>query len=459
MPALRPTFDATTTIGFFLVVFICACLMPIQSDTWWHLRAGQEMWSRHFLMFHDEFSFTATGAYWPNHEWLSEIAFYLAYWIGGLPGLTLLAAACLTGAIVLSWHLMRGAPVTKLLFMAAAMSSIVMVWTVRPHIFTLLLLMVLMQLLLRETYWPLPGLFVVWANLHGGVALGLVVLAAVTLSEGWMGGRAKLRRMLVVCAACFGATLLTPLGLGLWTTIPESIQKSMANGIAEWRPPFDFGWRHTGFWAIAASLLVAVAVRRRAIATREDAALVLTALALLPLALRSSRNITPFVLMAGPALSRLVPLMSGGSARARVEHHRFNAALLTACAVVGMVAVAGAWSRPAKRLQWEPLSHEVIEAIRRCQGRLYNRFDDGGYVIWFAPDVPVFVDNRQDPYPLTFLQDHLHREQSGDFDEVFGRYAVTCAFLPHESPTAQQLLARGWRVGAQDQRWLVIQAP
>jgi hypothetical protein len=124
-----------------------------------------------------------------------------------------------------------------------------------------------------------------------------------------------------------------------------------------------------------------------------------------------------------------------------------------------MVAVAGAWSRPAKRLQWEPLSREVIEAIRRCQGRLYNRFDDGGYVIWFAPDVPVFVDNRQDPYPLTFLQDHLHREQSGDFDEVFGRYAVTCAFLPHESPTAQQLLARGWRVGAQDQRWLVIQAP
>ena len=458
MPALRPTFNVTTTAAFFLVVFATACLMPIQSDTWWHLRAGQEMWSRRFIMLHDEFSFTVAGAHWPNHEWLSEIVFYLAYRVGGLPGLTLLGASCLTAAIALSWRLIPAAPTAKLLFMAAAIPSIVNVWTVRPHVFTLLLLMVLVHLIVRRVYWPLPALFVVWANLHGGVALGLVVLGAVTLSEGWLGGRATLLRMLAVCAACLAATLMTPLGTGLWTTIPESIQKSMANGIAEWRPPLVFGWRHLDFWVIATSLLIAVVVRRRAILTRDAAAMVFATLALLPLALRSSRNITPFVFMAGPALSRLLPLATA-SGRIRKEHYRVNAVLLAGWALLCIAAVFSTWRSRADRLGWDPMSSQVIDAVQRCRGRLYNRFDDGGYLIWFAPDVPVFVDNRQDPYPLGFLQDHLRTEQTGDFDEVFARYNLTCAFLPPESPTARRLLSSGWQATARDRRWLVLRAP
>jgi hypothetical protein len=459
MPALRPTFHATITIAFFLVVLAAACVMPIQSDTWWHLRAGQEMWSRQFLMLHDEFSFTVAGTYWPNHEWLSEVVLYLAYRAGGLPGLTAFAALCLTGALALSWRLIRGGPAIRLLYMAAAMPSVAMVWTVRPHVFTLLLLMVVVHLLLRKLYWPLPLLFAVWANLHGAVALGLVVLGAVTLAEGWIAGRARFLRMLLVCVACFAATLVTPLGVGLWTTIPESIQKSMANGIAEWRPPHEAGWRHVGFWLIAAGLVAAVAVRRRMITTRRDAAIVFGALALLPLAIRSSRNITPFVLMAGPALSRLLPKLASISARTRVERYRVNATLLAACAVICLGAVAAAWTMRAARLQWDPMSQGVIDAVQQCPGRLYNRFDDGGFVIWFVPEVPVFVDNRQDPYPLAFLQDHLHHEQSGAFEEVFDRFALRCAFLPPQSPTAVRLVASGWRLMARDSRWLVLQAP
>ena len=36
------TFDHLATIVFFILVATIACLMPIQSDTWWQLRAGQE---------------------------------------------------------------------------------------------------------------------------------------------------------------------------------------------------------------------------------------------------------------------------------------------------------------------------------------------------------------------------------------------------------------------------------
>jgi hypothetical protein len=460
MRPLRPTFNATTTIAFLFVVFALACLMPLQSDTWWHLRAGQEMWSRRFVMLHDEFSFTAAGAYWPNHEWLSEIVFYLAYRAGGLPGLTMLTALCLTATLALSWCLMVGGPSRKLLFMAAAMPSLVPVWTVRPHVFTLLFMMVLIHLLLRRLYWPVPLLFALWANLHGGVALGFVVVAAVALAEFWRAGRAALVRVLVMSAACFAATLATPLGVDLWRTIPVSVQKSMANGISEWRPPALFGWRDLAFWVIAGALIAAVVARRARTASRENAAVALVALALLPAALRYSRNITPFVLMAAPALSRFALPVPAPSARTpRVERYGLNVTLLAACIVVGLVAVVSAWRAPAERLQWNPLSPSVIDAVRSCPGRLYNRFDDGGYLIWFAPGVPVFVDNRQDPYPLAFLQDHLRREKSGDFEDVFAQYMLRCAFLPPESATTERLLSHGWRVTARDRRWLVLQSP
>ncbi len=431
--------------------------MPLQSDFWWHLRAGQEMWSRHFIALSDEFSFTARGSYWPNHEWLSEIVFFAMYRLAGLPGVTVLAAVCVTTAVAISWRLTAGPPTVKLLVMAAAIPSVVFVWTVRPHVFTLLLLMTCVYLVLRMRYWPLPILFAVWANLHGGVALGIVTLAAATLAEAWAGDRRRAIRLGVVSALCFAATLATPLGLDLWKTIPESIQKSMSNGIQEWRPPILLGWRDLSFWVFAVATLVAAALRWRRIRTREDAILVVLALALLPLALRYSRNITPFILVAVPALGCLAANDVRLPQPARRERFLANGILLATCLAACTTGVLLAWTTPAPRLQWQPISQQVVDGVRACPGRLYNRFDDGGYLIWFVPEVPVFVDNRQDPYKLTFLQDHLRQERSGGFEPVFAEYSLSCAFLPPHSPTAEHLLAAGWRIAASDSNWVVLQ--
>ena len=452
-----PTLDATIAIAFVLVVFAAACVMPLQSDFWWHLRAGQEMWSRHVLALSDEFSFTARGNYWPNHEWLSEIALFLAYRAAGLPGVTLLAAGCVTAATALSWRLTPGPATSKLLIMAAAIPSLVFVWTVRPHVFTLALLMTCMSLVLRSRYWALPCVFAIWANLHGGVALGLVALGAATLAELWAGDRKRARQLLAITVICFAATLMTPLGLDLWKTIPESIQKSMANGIQEWRPPLLLGWRDLSFWVFAVATLTAVAFRWRRMTTREQAIPVFVALALLPLALRYSRNITPFMLVAVPALGSLVLADVRLERAGRREHYAFNRALIAACVLACIGGVLSAWSSRAPRMHWQPVSTQIVASVRACPGRLYNRFDDGGYLIWFAPDIPVFVDNRQDPYALPFLQDHLQHEQSGDYASVFERYSLTCAFLPPSSPTAKNLQAAGWTIAAADSNWLVLQ--
>ena len=65
-----------------LAVFLTCGLTPVQSDTWWQLRAGADMWTSRQVLLTDTFSHTANGAFWVNHEWLAEVIFYGAYRLG-----------------------------------------------------------------------------------------------------------------------------------------------------------------------------------------------------------------------------------------------------------------------------------------------------------------------------------------------------------------------------------------
>src|SRR5258707_14864817 len=103
-PALQPsaneffTFDRLMATLLFLAISLAAFLMPAQNDTWWQLRAGREMWLTRHVLLHDTFSHTVYGAFWPNHEWLSQVLFYGIYAAGGMPSLTMASAAAATAA-------------------------------------------------------------------------------------------------------------------------------------------------------------------------------------------------------------------------------------------------------------------------------------------------------------------------------------------------------------------------
>ena len=55
-------------------------------------------------MLSDVYSHTSYGAFWLNHEWLAEVIYYAAFLAGGLPGVTLLAAALITAGWSISWR-------------------------------------------------------------------------------------------------------------------------------------------------------------------------------------------------------------------------------------------------------------------------------------------------------------------------------------------------------------------
>src|SRR6187551_3406942 len=102
------TFQQLSVALLFIALACAACFMPAQNDTWWQLRAGEDIWRTHGVPLQDTFSHTAFGTYWPDHEWLSQALFFALYQIGGMKLLTAVLAAFLTATWILVWRLTPG---------------------------------------------------------------------------------------------------------------------------------------------------------------------------------------------------------------------------------------------------------------------------------------------------------------------------------------------------------------
>jgi hypothetical protein len=471
------TFSQLTAGLLFGALAVCALLMPAQSDTDWHLRAGQEIWRTFHVPLSDHYSYTATGRYWPNHEWLWQAFSYALYSLGGMRLFVVGGAAFAMGALAIVYRLMVGATSTRFLLMLLGFPLTSAIWVLRPQIVTLFMLVLLVWLLVEERHWPLPIVFVVWANAHGGVSVGGLLLAAVTavaVVRARRGDATDVRRAVRLCLVaplCALATALTPLGFQVWHFVGGSLALSRKNGITEWQLTLPNGPFEIIFWILAAAFVGLLIWRRGRLRESAssggwswgDTVILTAALLTLPLGFLMVRNTAMFLLVAIPAASRLLGpdfrFKRSASAAESEEHPRLNLALLVGISVVELVGVLFVWSAPPPRSGWQPMSPGAIEAVRSCPERIYNRFYDGGFLIWFVPERQVFIDNRQDPYPSAFIRETTAVDSGAPYRAMFDRYGIRCAFLPADSKMIVRLEADHWTSRFHDDRWAVLTAP
>ena len=84
------------------------------------------------------------------------------------------------GTIGLAFRLTAGPRLTRFVLLALGVSVAASAWAPRPQIVTQLGLVLLLWLLCRERLRWIPPLFLIWANAHGGVALGGLLLVMVS---------------------------------------------------------------------------------------------------------------------------------------------------------------------------------------------------------------------------------------------------------------------------------------
>jgi hypothetical protein len=476
------TFDRLSAALLFVALGTAACFMPAQSDTWWHLRTGQEIWKTGSVQLRDTFSHTVNGGYWPNHEWLSQVLLFGLYRAGGLSLLTAAAALLVSATWWVVWSLTEGHPTRRLVLVSLAVIPSAMAWSLRPQLFTLFLVALMTSLVVRRRYGYLPFLFLMWANLHGAVVLGIALLVGSIAAVAFSGRRVP-QALMVSSALSLVATILTPLKFSFWSEIPASLSRLRQYQVLEWRAPSLGDVSLLPFWLMSAALVVLAAaslLRRRQLSrintasstgttastnvtgadpAREvrGATIVISALILLPFALSSSRNVPPFLLLAAPAIAFLIESHFASRAPRMHRHERpvLNLCVLAAAVIVSMITVGNAWASQNPRLQWHPLPAQAIAAIRACPERLYNNYDDGGYLIWLVPERKVFLDSRQDPYPASLIESHIQAERSGNYQALFSRYQIECALTRTGTPLADRLLSDGWHTRYSDNTWQV----
>jgi hypothetical protein len=457
----------------FVAVAFGACLTVAQADTFWNLRAGQDIWLVGHVPTVDTYSYTAEGRPWPDHEWLWQAAAYALYRVGGFPLLTAFSAGMIIFAVALVYRLMVGAVSTRFLLVVLAVPIASLVWTLRPQLATLLAITALLWLLAHDRLFWLPPLFLAWANAHAGVAVGGAVLC-VALLVAWLRARragatdddrTRFRLLALILPLCAIMTMATPLGAGIFRFVLESESRLREARIIEWMP-LSMGPVPVGvFWLFGALFLGLLAARWRRLREGSWADWISAAfvLALLPLALRSARHVGLWLMLAPVAASRLLGpdfRLKRRPASPSPDHPAVNAALVALIGGVAAATIVKVWAMPLPRLGWEPLPARALAAVRACPERLYNHYNQGGYLVWYLPERKVFVDSRQDPFPLPLLLEHEEVE-AGKLPPgpLFQRYQIRCSFLPKASPTVAALRQAGWRTTYENPKWIVQVAP
>ena len=170
----------------------------------------------------------------------------------------------------------------------------------------------------------------------------------------------------------------------------------------------------------------------------------------------SVRNIPLFFLVGVPALSRMLPTTT--KRRAPKPAPLAAAVLLGLFTIVAATGVAVAWRRGGVLLGWKPMSGSAVEAVRSCQGPLFNGFTDGGVIALVRPRAShLRRQPRCGSVPIQLLLRSREADLSGNYRQLFQDFDIGCAAVAAASPIARQLAADGiFRQQYADDQWVVF---
>ncbi len=443
------------------------------SDLWWHMAGGRWILEERTLHFSDPFSYTCHGFPWFHPEWFADVIFYGWAKLFGEATLVWWKWAVVVGAFALLFRLLRqicGSSAVAYLGMLAAIAVGAPFFDIRPQLYTVLGYVVVLALMLplSRWMWALPFVFMLWANVHSGIMLGLAVVGLVLVLAHFYGEFP--RRGVLLGGLCLLGCLLNGNGLQaiIWPIRFAMDSKSPFVGVAEWLPPYaPGGIRSPLFYPSIAvfvlSLIVLIATRAYRRQPRLTLSSVLLAFLTLVMAMRSRRFIPLFgitqSLLLAPALMALVTPL---------KRRLFTKATVLArprvwqMALPALALLFGAW-----RLHPYPLSSHAflhltaqdsfpVEAMNfveanRLEGKIFALYNWGGYVQLRANGrLKVFIDGRAGTVydEKTFLQYLRVLGMHKGWEDVIWNSGAEFVLWPKRTPKQIDALlqSRRWRV-------------
>jgi hypothetical protein len=444
-------------------------------DMWWHLKMGQIIWTTHSIPTTDLFSYTTNHHAWIPHEWLSQVLIYGAYRWSGYSGLMLWLCFFTAALLIAGYALCSLYSGNAKVGFAGAM----VIWlfstsgvAVRPQVIGYLFLVV--ELLVvhlgrrRNPRWffCLPPLFALWVNCHGSFFFGFAIAGIFLLcsffdfrsgslvSSRWAPRQRQMLALSLILSA--GALFLNPIGAQqilypLNTLLHQPLGLSQ---VQEWQPLQLSNARGAAMLGVLLCIFLLVIVRRSELFWDE---LLMLALGTW-LAASHQRMVFVFGILAAPILSRLLST-AWDNYDAQTDRPLPNALLIAASLAVAFWGFPNRQSLSRQVEQGSPVNAVAFINAHHLSGRMLNDYVYGGYLIWAAPEHPVFVDGRADVFEWTGVLDEFLKWAAlqSDPDALLKKYRVDFCLLAQQSPMVRVLPLLGkWKVIYSDDHSIIF---
>ncbi len=486
-----------TDVAFIMpLVFLFARLggakyLLSDGDTGWHIRAGEWMIAHRHIVEHDIFSFSKSGQPWFAWEWLWDVMYGWLHLQFGMAAVVIGSMILISLTFLLLFRLVsRGCPnpFLSIAVTIAAAAGSSLHWLARPHLFTLLFVVLFLSVLERARDGKvrlmiiLPVLTIPWANLHGGFFVGIILIgcyaageiASALLESDPADRRSALRRSrpyFLAAAGCAAASLVNPYTYHLHVhmygflsgtfhlqNIQEYESTSFQGVLARWYEPMVLVGVGAAVWCL---------YRRRF-------AHAFLLLGWVHLGMFSVRNLPIYLLVAAPFVAIFMhevllqladaPVVAWvrDTARSFVNYAAEFGELdrlprLYLPSVLSAVLVSAFFWAPAPpetfRAEYDPKNYpaRALAALRDPQsaGNVFTNDEWGDYLIYrLYPSTKVFVDGRFDFYGEKFSQKYLDlMNVKYGWDATLNHYSIATVLVPVESSLAGALKeSRGWRV-------------
>ena len=484
---------------FFLILWLALSVVFRRQGFYdpgalWHPVVGEMILTDGFPRT-DPFTFTFEGRSWIPQQWGAEVLMALAHRVGQLDGMLLGFTVLVAGLWTWVFARMRAAGMSSIL--AAGLTGTTLLasgyhYFVRPHMTTIVLLGWTTGCVAdfdrgRVGLWRLAGLIplcVVWTNLHGGVLGGVMTLGLAV--AGWYAegafGRGPVRSFRTaavlagVVAACALTPFVNPFGVEMIRTWQRIVESTAMKEIVIEHMPLKLGSTEgmlvTGL-GVGYLLLYAGTLPR----PRPTGLIPLVWLAL---SFDSIRQGPLFAVSAAVAVADFWPhtiwhrlLIRYGDTLVNeprptgLDPRTMALPALAVAAAVGLQA-AGV-SAPLVGRGWVALDPAVVpvdltDAVRAYQreagpgARMFNDVNLGGYLIYHAPGLKIYGDDRfelcgdewlREYY--RFLYDHPER-----IDELADRYHFDRALVTvgREKPEKLEQYLQTARTADGSPRWV-----
>ena len=456
-------------IAFAAVALVMFAAEMLVQDSWLSFVDGRLI-ARHWLPHTDTLTYWALGRSWVDQQWAAHLFLYEVAAHAGLAAAVAVGLACVLAALVvvaIAARMLGASPSRAALALLVPILAAPWMLQLRAQILALPLFAGVYALLAldarrpgRRVLWVIP-LLVLWANVHGSVALG-VALAGFRGLE-LIVRRAAPRRGLALVVLSPLTMVASPYGLRLVAYYRLMLfHPPLASFVTEWRPAY-VSLATAAFFLTAFLVCAAWGAHPRAISIFEAFALVMFLVA----SLLAVRNAVWFGLAAAVALSRLLEAAWPTRIDDSVSIRRLNrlVAIAALSAVAVLVTIQMARLPAALNRAFPPSAAAAVASAAGPHGIVLADDRHADWLLWEQPSLAgrVAYDVRFELFDRSELEQiSLLKGGSHPVWRTCGSTASVVTFpgAASELPVLREgVLAKGSRVFVRTPGFVAIRQP